>query len=141
MCKLVLYIQNQLCIYVHNCVCYYVHNCMCSYVLVITCVITNIITGCFPQYMYSDHNHNYTVVTNLIIVNVDHLVTTYQEIVLAYSLCLQQSLIEKMDWQMCRALTAAQKVPYSGFCLRSLISAKHQFLCPAVISAIIISVK
>ena len=33
------------------------------------------------------------------------------------------------------------KTPYSGFCLRGPISAKHQFLCPAVISAIIISVK
>ena len=32
-------------------------------------------------------------------------------------------------------------IPYSGFCLRGLISAKHQFLCSAIISAIIISAK
>ena len=30
---------------------------------------------------------------------------------------------------------------YRGFCLQAPISAKHQFLCPAVISAIIISAK
>ena len=29
---------------------------------------------------------------------------------------------------------------YNGFCLRGPISVKHQFLCPAVISAIVISV-
>ena len=32
-------------------------------------------------------------------------------------------------------------LPYSGYTVRGLISAKHRFLCPAVISAIAISVK
>ena len=32
-------------------------------------------------------------------------------------------------------------IPYSKFCLQGPISAKHQFLCPAIISAIIISAK
>ena len=32
-------------------------------------------------------------------------------------------------------------IPFSGYTVRGLISAKHRFLCPAVISAITISVK
>ena len=35
----------------------------------------------------------------------------------------------------------SEELPYSGYTVRGLISAKHQFLCPAVISAIIISAK
>ena len=34
-----------------------------------------------------------------------------------------------------------KNIPYSGFCLQGPISVNHQFFCPVVISAIIISAK
>ena len=59
---------------------------------------------------------------------------------LTYLVCIYTDIHTCIIYNISESVIA-WRVPYSGYTVRGLISAKHRFLCPAVISAITISAK